>query len=67
MGQKRFQVPLAAKLSWSHFIELLSLKSEAARIFYANDAMQRNYGAKDLRRQICSMTTIKLLLRYLFQ
>jgi len=44
--------PLAAKLSWSHFIELLSLKSDEARIFYANDALTRNYGTKELRRQI---------------
>jgi predicted nuclease of restriction endonuclease-like (RecB) superfamily len=44
--------PLAAKLSWSHFIELLSLKSDEARMFYANDAVARNYGTKELRRQI---------------
>jgi hypothetical protein len=44
--------PLAAKLSWSHFIELLTLKSDEARIFYANDAVTRNYGTKELRRQI---------------
>ncbi|MCL1795162.1 MAG: PDDEXK nuclease domain-containing protein [Oscillospiraceae bacterium] len=43
---------LAAKLSWSHFIELLSLKSDEARLFYANDAVTRNYGTKELRRQI---------------
>jgi len=44
--------PLAAKLSWSHFIELLPLKSDEARLYYANDAARRNYGAKELRRQI---------------
>ena len=44
--------PLAAKLSWSHFIELLTLKSDEARLYYANDAAARNYGAKELRRQI---------------
>ena len=44
--------PLATQLSWSHFIELLPLKSDAARLFYANDAVIRNYGAKELRRQI---------------
>ena len=44
--------PLAAKLSWSHFIELLPLKSDEARLFYANDAVVRNYGTKELRRQI---------------
>jgi predicted nuclease of restriction endonuclease-like (RecB) superfamily len=44
--------PLAAKLSWSHIIELLPLKSDEARLYYANDAAQRNYSAKELRRQI---------------
>jgi predicted nuclease of restriction endonuclease-like (RecB) superfamily len=44
--------PLAAKLSWSHFIELLTLKSDEARLYYANDVAARNYGTKELRRQI---------------
>ena len=44
--------PLAAKLNWSHFIELLTLKTDEARLYYANDAATRNYGAKELRRQI---------------
>ena len=44
--------PLAAKLSWSHFIELLPLKSDEVRLYYARDAAERNYGAKELRRQI---------------
>jgi len=44
--------PLAAKLSWSHIIELLPLKSDEERLYYANDAATRNYGAKELRRQI---------------
>ena len=44
--------PLAAKLSWSHIIELLALKTDEARMYYANDAAVRNYSAKELRRQI---------------
>jgi len=44
--------PLAAKLSWSHIIELLPLKTDEARMYYANDVAIRNYGAKELRRQI---------------
>jgi predicted nuclease of restriction endonuclease-like (RecB) superfamily len=44
--------PMAAKLNWSHFIELLPLKNDEARLYYANDAVTRNYGAKELRRQI---------------
>ncbi|MCL1908869.1 MAG: PDDEXK nuclease domain-containing protein, partial [Holophagaceae bacterium] len=44
--------PLAAKLSWSHIIELLPIKTSEARLYYANDVAMRNYGAKELRSQI---------------
>lgn len=44
--------PLATKLSWTHFTELLPLKTHEARLFYANDAAARGYGTKELRRQI---------------
>jgi predicted nuclease of restriction endonuclease-like (RecB) superfamily len=44
--------PLATKLSWSHFIELLPLKTEDARLYYAQEAAQRGYSTKELRRQI---------------
>jgi predicted nuclease of restriction endonuclease-like (RecB) superfamily len=43
---------LSAKLSWSHIIELLPLKSTDAQLYYANDVIQRNLGVHDLRRQI---------------
>ena len=44
--------PLAAKLSWTHFTELLLVKSHEARMYYAEDAATRGYGTKELRRQI---------------
>jgi hypothetical protein len=44
--------PLATQLSWSHFVELLSLKSNEARLYYANDAAARRLGKRELRRQI---------------
>jgi predicted nuclease of restriction endonuclease-like (RecB) superfamily len=44
--------PLAQQLSWSHFQELLPVKTEEARIFYAHDAATRRIGTKELRRQI---------------
>jgi predicted nuclease of restriction endonuclease-like (RecB) superfamily len=44
--------PLATKLSWTHFTELLPVKSDEARLFYAQDAAARGYGTKELRRQI---------------
>jgi len=43
---------LASQLSWSHFIEILPLKSNEARLYYAKDSAERNLGTKELRRQI---------------
>jgi predicted nuclease of restriction endonuclease-like (RecB) superfamily len=43
---------LASQLTWSHFIEILPLKSAEARMYYATDAAQRRLGTKELRRQI---------------
>jgi predicted nuclease of restriction endonuclease-like (RecB) superfamily len=43
---------LSQELSWSHFIEILPLKSEEARLYYANDAVARHLGVRELRRQI---------------
>ena len=45
-------VPLARQLSWSHFIALLPVKSNDAFIYYAQDAMARQLGKRELRRQI---------------
>jgi len=41
---------LASQLSWSHFIEILPLKSNEARLYYANDSAERHLGTKELRR-----------------
>jgi predicted nuclease of restriction endonuclease-like (RecB) superfamily len=43
---------LATKLSWSHFVELLGVKSEAATLHYAKEVIDRNLGTKELRLQI---------------
>ncbi|MCL2878900.1 MAG: PDDEXK nuclease domain-containing protein [Treponema sp.] len=43
---------LTTKLSWTHFIELLTLKSDEAWMFYAHNAAEQNYSIKELRRQI---------------
>jgi predicted nuclease of restriction endonuclease-like (RecB) superfamily len=43
---------LSPQLSWSHFIELLPLKSDEARLYYAQDASMRRLGIRELRRQI---------------
>ena len=43
---------LASQLSWSHFIEILPLKSDEAKLFYLTDAAERRLSTKELRRQI---------------
>jgi predicted nuclease of restriction endonuclease-like (RecB) superfamily len=49
-----FQIvlPLARQLSWSHFVELLPLKTMEAKLFYAQNASNNLYGKRELRRQI---------------
>ncbi|MDR2855122.1 MAG: PDDEXK nuclease domain-containing protein [Methanomicrobiales archaeon] len=47
-----FLATLSQELSWSHFIEILPLKSEEARKYYANDAASRRLGVRELRNQI---------------
>jgi len=44
--------PLAPQLSWSHFVEILPIDDEIARLYYANDAAQRRLSRNELRRQI---------------
>jgi predicted nuclease of restriction endonuclease-like (RecB) superfamily len=43
---------LSAKLSWSHFLEILPLKSAEAQLYYANFAAEKCLSVKELRRQI---------------
>jgi len=38
--------------SWSNIVELLSLKTHEARLYYAQDAATRHLGVRELRRQI---------------
>ena len=43
---------LSTQLSWSHFIELLPLKSQEAKLFYARQAAAGQLGVRDLRQLI---------------
>lgn len=45
-------VPLARQLSWSHFVELLPLKTMESKLFYAQNASNNLFGIRELRRQI---------------
>ncbi len=45
-------VPLARQLSWSHFLLLIPLPSQEARLFYAQQVAQAAWGKRELARQI---------------
>jgi len=47
-------VPLARQLSWSHFVELLPIKTPEARLYYAQLTASSTLGIRDLRKQISS-------------
>ena len=42
----------STKLSWSHFCEIMRVKTEEGRLFYAKDAARRNLGVHALRKEI---------------
>lgn len=44
--------PLASQLSWSHFIEVLKIKNEDARIFYLQRAAESTWSIRQIRLQI---------------
>ena len=43
---------LSRRLSWSHFVNLLPLKTEQARQFYAGQAANQTWSVRELRHQI---------------
>lgn len=58
----RNQETLSVKLSWSHYIEILSLDDEQARSFYQHECENSNWSVRELRRQISSSFYERLLL-----
>lgn len=44
--------PLATQLTWSHFMELLSLKSNDSRKYYVQKAIEETWSKRELRHQI---------------
>lgn len=49
---KQIVVTLARQLSWSHFIILFPLKTLDEKLFYAQKAINENWGKRELRKQI---------------
>jgi predicted nuclease of restriction endonuclease-like (RecB) superfamily len=43
---------LSPQLSWSHFREIIAIRSPEARQFYADESIARNLGVRELRRAI---------------
>jgi len=46
---------VSGKLSWSHYVELLSVTDDLARSFYEKQSMLENWSVRELKRQINSM------------
>lgn len=53
---------LSAKLSWSHYVELLKIEDPLERNFYLKECEQENWGVRELRRQMKSMLFQRLAL-----
>lgn len=53
---------LSTKLSWSHFVEILPLPAEEARLFYAHACVESRWSVRELRqaieRKTCERTAI---------
>lgn len=43
-----------AKLSWSHIVELISIKNKEERVFYEKEAINESWSYRELKRQIKS-------------
>jgi len=53
---KQIVVTLSRHLSWSHFLILIALKSDEARMYYAQESMNHCLGVRELRKLISRKT-----------
>ena len=58
---------LSAKLSWSHYVELLKIDDPLERSFYLKECEQENWGVRELRRQMKSMLFQSIKDPYIFE
>jgi predicted nuclease of restriction endonuclease-like (RecB) superfamily len=42
---------VSAKLSWSHYVELIGMKDDLERSFYEKQCIRENWGVRELQRQ----------------
>ena len=53
---------LSAKLTWSHYVELLKIDDALERSFYEKEAEKERWGVRELKRQMNSMLFHRLAL-----
>ena len=53
---------MSGKLTWSHYLELLSVKDKDARSFYENECTKSKWSSRELKRQIDTSLFERLLL-----
>lgn len=53
---------LSNKLSWSHYVELLSIEDDNKRSFYEKEAINSKWSIRELKRQISTSLFERLLL-----
>ena len=53
---------VSAKLSWSHYVELLKIDDPLERSFYEKEAESEHWGVRELKRQMDSMLFHRLAL-----
>lgn len=53
---------VSAKLSWSHYVELLKIEDPLERSFYEKEAQSEHWGVRELKRQMKSMLFHRLAL-----
>ncbi|MEN2398755.1 PDDEXK nuclease domain-containing protein [Flavobacterium sp. MC2016-06] len=53
---KEIVVTLSRQLSWSHFLAILPIKSQEAKLFYASQVSNQLMSVRDLRKQIATKT-----------
>lgn len=52
LSRKSLPPTFSDNLSWSHYVELMSVKRDQAREFYTIEASQNRWSVRELRRQI---------------
>lgn len=48
------KVGLLLKLSWTHLVRLMSIKSEEERVYYLKESVENNWSVRELDRQVNS-------------